>query len=126
MALLLVCLGAAVGAPARYLLDRAVTSRHGTALPWGTLGVNLLGSAVLGVLVGLAGTGALPDAVSLAVGTGLCGALTTWSTFGYETVLLLEGGDRRRALLYVAISLTLGLATALLGTVAGTALGGAA
>ena len=69
-------------------------------------------------------TGVQTCALPICVGTGLCGALTTWSTFGYETVRLLEGGDRRRAVLYVAISLTLGLASALLGTALGAAIGG--
>ena len=50
---LLVCLGAAVGAPARYLVDRAVQARHDSLMPWGTLTVNVFGSAVLGVLAGL-------------------------------------------------------------------------
>ena len=122
MTLLLVCLGAGVGAPARYLLDRAVTARAGTALPWGTLVVNLVGSCVLGVLVGLSAADTSPAWLSPALGTGLCGALTTWSTLGYETLQLLEGGERRAAGLNLGLSLVLGLTAALLGTTLGGAL----
>jgi len=119
---LLLCLGAAVGAPARYLVDRAVQARHDSLLPWGTLTVNVAGSLVLGVLVGLGAHGGVPEGVTLAVGTGLCGALTTYSTFSYETLRLTEDG----ALLYagwnVALSLTAGLAAAAAGYAIGSAL----
>ena len=119
---LLLCLGAAVGAPARYLVDRAVQARHDSLLPWGTLTVNVAGSLVLGVLAGLGAHGGVPEGVTLAVGTGLCGALTTYSTFSYETLRLTEDG----ALLYagwnVALSLTAGLAAAAAGYAIGSAL----
>jgi CrcB protein len=62
MTLLMVCLGAALGAPARYLTDRAIQSRHDTVFPWGTLTVNVVGSLVLGALVGLAGHHDVPPA----------------------------------------------------------------
>ncbi|HYF71932.1 MAG TPA: fluoride efflux transporter CrcB [Nocardioides sp.] len=110
-----VCLGAAVGAPGRYLVDRAVQARHDSRMPWGTMLVNVVGSLVLGVLVGLAAGRGVPDAVMLTLGTGLCGALTTYSTFGYETVRLLEEGDRLLALLNVALSLVVGVGAAALG-----------
>jgi CrcB protein len=117
---LLVCLGAAVGAPARYLVDRAVQARHDTLMPWGTLTVNVFGSAVLGVLAGL-GADAVPTEVALTAGTGFCGALTTYSTFGYETFRLADDG----ALLYagwnVAVSLAAGLTAATAGFLLGAA-----
>ncbi|MFC5176577.1 fluoride efflux transporter CrcB [Nocardioides taihuensis] len=110
-----VCLGAAVGAPGRYLVDRAVQARHDSVLPWGTVVVNVVGSFVLGVLLGLASTHDVPDTVLLVVGTGLCGALTTWSTFGYETVRLVEEGAVRHAVVNVAVSLLVGTAAAVCG-----------
>jgi CrcB protein len=114
---LLVAAGAAVGAPMRYVLDRAVQRRHDSLMPWGTLLVNVLASLVLGLLVGLAATG---GALAL-VGIGFCGALSTWSTFAYETVVLAQ----RRAptgWAYACLTLVGGLVCAALGWLAGAAL----
>lgn len=117
----LVCTGAALGAPARYLVDRAVQARHDTVVPWGTLAVNVAGSLVLGVLMGLGSGLDVPDGVVLVVGTGFCGALTTYSTFGYETVRLVETGARFYALANVVASLTAGLGAAVVGVALGVA-----
>jgi CrcB protein len=106
---LLVVLGAMVGAPLRLLADRLAAQRRGHGSVLGTLGVNVLGSAVLGLVVGLAGT---PGWVVALVGTGFCGALTTFSTFGYDVVRLVEEGRLGRALGYLAASLVLGLGAA--------------
>lgn len=110
-----VCLGAAVGAPGRYLVDRTIQSRHDSLMPWGTMLVNITGSLILGALVGLSSTHNVPDAVLLTVGTGLCGALTTYSTFSYETFRLFEDGARLYALLNVGLSLVAGFAAATVG-----------
>ena len=107
---LLVILGAAVGAPLRYATDKVVQARHDTGFPWGTFTVNVVGSFVLGVVV----AGASPAVVAL-VGTGFCGALTTYSTFGYETVRLLEDRVRAYAVLNVAASIVAGLGAAYCG-----------
>jgi CrcB protein len=112
---LYVCLGAAVGAPARYLTDRAIQSRHDSVFPWGTLAVNVVGSLVLGLLTGVAEGHAVPSAVRLGIGTGFCGALTTYSTFGFETMRLFEDGARLYALVNVVVSLAAGLAAAAVG-----------
>jgi fluoride exporter len=117
MTVLLVLLGGAVGAPARYLTDLAVQRRHDSELPWGTGTVNVVGSFVLGI-VAASGPGWL---VTLA-GTGFCGALTTFSTFGYETVRLAEEGETAAALWNVVGSLVAGLAAAALGWALGSAL----
>jgi CrcB protein len=115
---LLVALGAAVGAPLRYLVDRTVQGRHDSVFPWGTFTVNLLGSLLLGLLTGAA---ASPAAAAL-LGTGFCGALTTYSTFGYETLRLLETRSRGFATLNVAATLAGGLGAALTGYALGRAL----
>ena len=99
MTILLIALGAAVGAPARYLTDRAIQSRHATDFPWGTFTVNVFGSFILGVLA--ASTHRLDPALAAGLGTGFCGALTTYSTFSYETLRLLEG----RASFYAAANI---------------------
>jgi CrcB protein len=114
-AYLWVCLGAGVGAPARYLVDRAVQTSHDSVLPWGTLAVNVVGSLVLGVLTGVASHHAVPPAVVSLLGPGLCGALTTYSTFSYETLRLHEDGASLYAVGNVALSLLAGLGAAALG-----------
>ncbi|MFI6240145.1 fluoride efflux transporter CrcB [Micromonospora sp. NPDC050795] len=111
MTVLLIALGAAVGAPLRYLTDRAVQSRHGSAFPWGTLLVNVAGSLLLGVLVGWPAG----PAVNALLGTGFCGALTTYSTFSYETLRLTTDGHRLLALANVLGSVAAGLAAATTG-----------
>jgi CrcB protein len=107
----LIALGAAVGAPLRYLVDRAVQSRHGSVFPWGTFTVNVAGSALLGFLAALPAHHGL---MALA-GTGFCGALTTYSTFGYETLRLAEDGARAYAVLNAVAGIVAGLGAAYCG-----------
>jgi len=111
MTLLLVILGAAVGAPLRYLTDRFVQTRHDSRLPWGTFAVNVTGSFVLGALV----AGGVDGRLSALLGVGFCGALTTYSTFGYETVRLMEEGAYAHALVNVIGSIGAGLVAAVCG-----------
>lgn len=116
---LLVALGAAVGAPLRYATDLLVRSRVGGRFPWGTFTVNVAGSFVLGLVLG---AGASPTVTAL-VGTGFCGALTTYSTFGWETVRLGADGHRRLAAINAVGSALACLAAAGLGLALGAALG---
>lgn len=118
MTALLVFLGAAIGAPLRYLTDRTMRARFGGSFPWGTFIVNIAGGLVLGVI-----TGAAPSANAQALlGTGFCGALTTYSTFGYDTVSLVERGRYRQATGNVAGSVSAGIAGAAIGYALGTLL----
>ena len=121
MTVLLVALGAAIGAPARYLTDRWVQTRHDSVFPWGTLTVNVVGSLLLGFVVGGAAAGGVAPAVTAAVGVGFCGALTTYSTFGYETLRLAADGSVRYAVANALGSLAAGLLAAWLGLVTATA-----
>jgi CrcB protein len=108
---LLVALGAAIGAPLRYLTDRTIQARHDSVFPWGTLTVNVAGSVVLGFITGLP----VAPAVAVLVGTGFCGALTTYSTFSYETLRLVQDGARFYALVNVVGSILAGLGAAYCG-----------
>ncbi|MGW4383533.1 fluoride efflux transporter CrcB [Kitasatospora sp. NPDC004531] len=112
---LLVIVGAAVGAPLRYLTDRAVQARHDTVFPWGTFAVNVCGSLVLGLLTGAVAAGAAGSQLQLLLGTGFCGALTTYSTFSYETLRLAESGARLYAVMNAAGSVVAGLGAAFTG-----------
>ncbi len=115
MSFLFVALGAAFGAPLRYLVDRAVQTRHDSLFPWGTLAVNVTGSLILGVLIGGASAGAVPGSLTALLGTGVCGALTTYSTFGFETVRPLEQHASFYAVLNAAASIVAGLGAAFVG-----------
>lgn len=112
---LLVVIGAMLGAPTRYLVDLAVQHRHDSAVPWGTFAVNVAGSFVLGCVAAGVATQGAPDWLTGLVGTGFCGALTTFSTFGFETVRLAEEGHWVEALVNVGASLIVGLAACALG-----------
>ncbi|MDT0379763.1 fluoride efflux transporter CrcB [Streptomyces sp. DSM 42041] len=118
MTWLWVALGGALGAPLRYLADRAVQSRHATDFPWGTFAVNVTGCLALGLLTGavLGGSGAGDDVQAL-LGTGLCGALTTYSTFSWETLRLAESGRGVLAGANVAASVCAGTGAAAAGLV---------
>ncbi|MBF8189842.1 CrcB family protein [Nonomuraea sp. K274] len=118
MTVLLIVLGAAAGAPLRYLADRAVQARHDTVFPWGTFTVNVAGSALLGFLA------AVPAGnwVMALAGTGFCGALTTYSTLGYETVRLVEEGANFHAVACVGAGIVGGLGAAYCGAAVAQAL----
>ncbi|MFI5711401.1 fluoride efflux transporter CrcB [Kribbella sp. NPDC051620] len=115
MKVLFVIAGAVVGAPLRYLTDRAIQSRHDGDFPWGTFTVNVVGSAILGFVVGASTTADAPHWVQLLVGTGFCGALTTYSTFSYETLRLWEQNARLPAIANLTASILAALGAAYLG-----------
>lgn len=106
-------LGAALGAPARYLIDRLVQTRYDGVLPWGTLLVNVVGSFMLGIITGAAAD--VAPAVGAALGVGFCGALTTYSTFSYETLRLLERKASFHAVANLTVALAGGMVAAMLG-----------
>lgn len=115
MTVLLVAAGAAVGAPLRYLIDRFIQTRHDSVFPWGTFTVNIVGSFVLGLLIGAASTHAIGGTLVALFGTGLCGAFTTYSTFAYETLRLAENRTHLHAVLNIGLSVICGLAAAATG-----------
>jgi CrcB protein len=118
MTWLLVAVGGALGATARYLLDRAIATRQTSPFPLGTLVINLTGSIALGGLLGWAARHQLPSSVVAWAGTGFLGAYTTFSTFTFETVRLLEDGAWRYAAWNLVLSGPLSFAGALLAFLA--------
>ncbi len=106
---LLVALGGGLGAPARYLIDQKVQSWHHGRIGWGTFTVNVIGSLLLGALAGSAQVAVQPWIFTLC-GTGVCGALTTFSTLGLETLRLIEAGAWREAGMSAVVGSLIGLA----------------
>lgn len=101
MIVLAIALAGAVGAPARYVVDALVQDRLDRVFPWGTFVINVTGSLLLGVLAGASLFHAFPGTAKAMLGTGFCGAYTTFSTFAYETNRLAEEGSRLEAVLNV-------------------------
>jgi fluoride exporter len=120
--IVLIAIAAFAGALCRYLIDLAVQLRTEAVFPLGTLTVNLTGSLALGFLVGLSLYHGLGDDVRTVVGTGFLGTYTTFSTFTYETVRLLEDGSTMEALGNAAASAVAGLAAAGVGLALAVAL----
>jgi CrcB protein len=112
----------AIGAPARYLVDGFVQDRTVGDLPWGTFVINVTGSLLLGLITGAALYHAFPSTPKIWLGTGFCGAYTTFSTFTFETIRLLEEGEVANAFRYAAGSLLAGAAAAALGLAVAAAL----
>lgn len=105
----------AIGAPCRYLLDGFVQDHTSGAFPWGTFVINMTGSLLLGLISGAALYHAFPNTPKIILGTGFCGAYTTFSTWTFETIRLLEEGAVGEALINAALSLTVGVGAAGLG-----------
>ncbi len=121
--LLAVALGGAFGAVSRYLISGWVARlTHESPFPYGTLAVNVAGSFLLGLMMGLGGEGRLmlPPAVRVVLGIGFLGAFTTFSTFSYETIEALRIGDFRVAIGNTVISVVTALAACWLGLELGT------
>jgi CrcB protein len=117
--LLLVGLGSALGAPARYLLDQLIQSRHERVFPWGTFTVNITGSFLLGLLVALAARAEIDRELLVGVGTGFVGSYTTFSTFTWETMRLVEDGALLAATVNILASVGAGAAAAAAGLLLG-------
>jgi CrcB protein len=112
-----VALAGALGAPARYLVERGISRAHRYRFPWGTFVVNVGGSFALGLLAGaVLAQGFSKDAQTI-LGTGFLGAYTTFSTFAYETVRRAEEGSPAVAVTYALGSMVAGVAAAALGLV---------
>ena len=114
-------LGGFLGANARYLLSAWIAARFGTAFPYGTFVINVSGSFILGMIMGLLDVHALSPTIRLSLGIGLVGAYTTFSTFTYETLRLIETGSLLLAIANVIGSVVVGMLAAVVGLNVGRA-----
>lgn len=120
---LIVALGGAFGAVTRYGVSLWIGRRFGTDFPWGTMVVNIAGCFLIGLMMQLLISRAwFDDQMRLLIITGFLGSLTTFSTFGYDTVVLLDQQRWPAALASVLTNLFIGLAAVYLGQFVGRAL----
>lgn len=117
VSLLLVGVGGAAGAVARYLLERSAAQRITDSFPFGILIANVIGSFLLGIQLA-----ALDGAWLILLGVGFCGALTTYSTFAHDTIRLAGSGRMPAAITNVVVSVVAGLIAVALGWSLGSAL----
>jgi len=104
--LLWVCVGGAAGSGARYLIGLWTVEQFGKAFPWGTLAVNVAGCLLLGALMRAGEKSAwMSPVVLLALTAGVMGGFTTYSSFNFEVFRLLQDGQARSAIAYVALTL---------------------
>ena len=119
MASLHVALGGGIGALLRYQLGRSMTAWLGSAMvstfPWATLAVNAIGSVLMGVLAGWLARHGQGEQLRLLLGVGLLGGFTTFSAFSLEMVMLIQRGQFTFALLYLILSIGLGITGLLFG-----------
>ncbi|HXT14902.1 MAG TPA: fluoride efflux transporter CrcB [Gemmatimonadaceae bacterium] len=111
-----VAIGAATGGVARYFLGGMIQQRAGADFPFGTFVINVTGSLLLGFLLRYSlQSGAVSEELRLFLTTGFCGGYTTFSTFSYDTLMLVQDREYGRAGLYVAGSVLLSLIAVAIG-----------
>ncbi|MCP4215127.1 MAG: fluoride efflux transporter CrcB [bacterium] len=115
-------MGGFVGAVSRYLVSGWVQAYFSRPFPLGTMAVNIIGSLILGLMAGLTQAHIVSQGVRLFVSIGLLGAFTTFSTFSYETLMLMRSGSIFEGFLNIAVSLILGLLMVFIGYSAGQAI----
>jgi len=108
--LLIVGLGGGIGSAFRYLVS-VVTDRYfQTSFPWATFLVNVIGCLIIGILIGFFAKQQVGNpALKLLFVTGFCGGFTTFSAFALENIKLFQSGNTLLALLYIALSVLLGI-----------------
>lgn len=111
-----IAFGSAIGGASRYALGLTLQQRVSPGFPMSTLIINVTGSLILGFLLRAAFASPVftPEFRAMLT-TGFCGGYTTFSTFSYDSALLLERGDYGRAALYVTLSVVLSIAATFIG-----------
>lgn len=113
MMIVFVALGGFFGAISRFAISQLLSKK--TSFPSGTLTVNLIGSLLLGIIIGLE----LPSAVALLLGTGFLGAFTTFSTLSFEMVKMIQSKRKKEWLIYVLVTYVGGITLAYIGFLIG-------
>ena len=116
--ILFIGIGSAIGGICRYMLAYSIQTRVETPFPYGTLGVNIIGCFLIGVVFGMADRGVVTPEWRLFLATGILGGFTTFSAFSNETITLLRTGHLGLALLYVTASVGIGLTATYTGLIA--------
>ena len=109
MTYLAISIGAVLGANVRYLLGGWVGEQAGSGFPWGTFVINVSGSLVIGIVLGLAAERTVPPWWRPGIAVGFLGSYTTFSTFSYETINLIRDGSYLAAVANAGGSLVLSL-----------------
>jgi len=114
--ILLVLAGSAAGGSARYVTSLFIQTKNTTHFPVGTFVINLLGCFVIGVVYAIAARNATSGSdIKLLLATGFCGGFTTFSAFAFENLELLKSGQHLSALIYIILSVVLGIMAVVLG-----------
>ena len=116
--LILIGTGSCIGGICRYLSQQFVQEYYPSSFPFGTFSVNAVGCFIIGIIYALADRGnLLSPEMRLLLATGFCGGFTTFSSFAYENIKLLQDGEFFYAGLYILLSIVIGLATVYLGII---------
>lgn len=113
--LLVIGTGSFIGGVLRFLISQFIQTKASVGFPFGTLGVNLAGCLLIGLVYGLVVQGKINDDWRLFLATGILGGFTTFSAFSYETVSLLRDGQLVYSFAYIAASVLLGLGATFVG-----------
>ncbi len=114
--ILLVLAGSAAGGTARYVTALLIQSKNNSLFPWGTFAINLLGCFIIGMVYAIAARNATTGSdIKLLLATGFCGGFTTFSAFAFENLELFKSGMHLTALMYIILSVVLGILAVVLG-----------
>ena len=114
--LLLIGVGSCIGGISRYIVQEFVQKHYPSSIPLGTLSVNIIGCFIIGVVYALASKGnILSPELRLFLAPGLCGGFTTFSSFAYENISLMQDGEFFYTSQYVLLSILFGFASVYLG-----------
>lgn len=117
--ILFVLVGSAAGGSLRYITSLMIQSKNSTQFPMATFLINLIGCFIIGIVYAIAARNATTGSdIKLLLATGFCGGFTTFSAFAFENLELFKSGMHLTALMYIILSVTLGI----LGVVLGAAL----